>query len=163
MQLLFLDCVHAGCWFVQWQSTGGGGQGQGHVTGTRFFLAGPTMAGEGGPDTVVRAYVAADHDILQRRHTAEQADVLERTGDADLGHTVHGIGSVGMAVDHGSEHGTSAVNSCVSVDGVSRHSRCFCSRRRLRLIGSISSWYGSLGAFVDHEGCSTTARRRYLA
>lgn len=121
--------------------------------GTRFFLAGPTMVREGSPDTVVRAYVAADHDILQCRHTAEQADVLERTGNADLGHTVHGIESVGMAV----EQRASAANSCVSVDGVSRHLRCFCSRRRLRLIGSISSWYGSLGVSVDHEGCSTTA------
>jgi hypothetical protein len=37
-------------------------------------------------------HMAADHDVFQRRHVAEQADVLEGAGDAALGRLVRRIG-----------------------------------------------------------------------
>jgi hypothetical protein len=36
--------------------------------------------------------MAADHDVFQRRHVAEQADVLEGAGDAALGRLMRRIG-----------------------------------------------------------------------
>ena len=47
----------------------------------------------------VRAHVAADHHVLQRRHLGEQPDVLEGARDARLGHLVHRAGLVGLAAE----------------------------------------------------------------
>jgi hypothetical protein len=52
-----------------------------------FLLARGTVA-QHGPDTPARCAVAADHDVFQRRHVGEQADVLEGAGDAGGGHLV---------------------------------------------------------------------------
>jgi hypothetical protein len=40
--------------------------------------------------------VAAHHHVFQRRHFAEQADVLEGTGDAGLGHFVRRARRIGL-------------------------------------------------------------------
>ena len=44
------------------------------------------------------AHMAPDHDVLQRSHFGEQADILEGTRDAGLGHLVHRLRSVADAV-----------------------------------------------------------------
>ena len=41
------------------------------------------IAQEGGKNTGVRAAVAADHDVFENRHLAEEADVLEGSGHAE--------------------------------------------------------------------------------
>ncbi len=43
------------------------------------------------------ADMASHHDVLERRHFREQADVLKRARNAGLGHFVNGRGPVGFA------------------------------------------------------------------
>ena len=44
------------------------------------------MAEDRAEHALMGAHVAADHDVFQRRHFAEQADILEGTRNAGLGH-----------------------------------------------------------------------------
>src|SRR5471032_2347437 len=58
----------------------------GALADRRFFQARGLVAEHGAEHALMGAHVAADHDVFQRRHLAEQTDVLEGAGDAGLGH-----------------------------------------------------------------------------
>ena len=47
----------------------------------------------------MRAYVAADHHVLERRHVGKEADVLERARDAGLGDAMHFGRRIRLAVE----------------------------------------------------------------
>ena len=47
----------------------------------------------------MRADMPPDHDVFEYGHLGKKADVLEGSGDARLGHFVHGCGGVGLAVE----------------------------------------------------------------
>jgi hypothetical protein len=46
----------------------------------------------GAEHTGTGSHVTADHHVLQRRHVAEQADILESPGNAALGRLMRRIG-----------------------------------------------------------------------
>ena len=51
------------------------------------------------PDPGAGAHMPADHHVLEGRHGAEQADVLEGASDAGAGHLMHRGGLVGSALE----------------------------------------------------------------
>jgi hypothetical protein len=51
-----------------------------------LFPLGQTPVHEGGEDPGLHTHVAAEHEIVEHGHAAEQGDVLEGPRDAQLGH-----------------------------------------------------------------------------